>query len=297
MLLIIDIWLHHKNKEGLNEICKYLNLEYKYGSIDDLEKDIEKKYEMVYNPVEGMDIDKYDMRDGLRKWIFGPHFSVFPNEKLDKINKKQSNLFYIMPCQWCIDIWKNYYKVKINMIPFPFPVNTDKFNQIYDINDKRRNLVIIYYKSRNLEDLEYVLDFVYKKKEKFKLFSYKNRYNENDFIQHLHICKYAYILDAGESQGFALEEIMASNVPMLVWNVKDLSQEYSENSYPPYKTTSIPYWDDRCGEVFYEKEEMDNTYELFIKRIEEGKYKPREYVIDNLAVDKCALKFNELFMS
>ena len=60
MLLIIDIWLHHKNKEGLNEICKYLKLGYKYGSINDLDMDIDKKYQLVYNPSEGIDIDKYE---------------------------------------------------------------------------------------------------------------------------------------------------------------------------------------------------------------------------------------------
>jgi hypothetical protein len=41
---------------------------------------------------------------------------------------------------------------------------------------------------------------------------------------------------------------------------------------------------------------LNNTYELFIKRMEEGKYKPREYIMDNLTVDKCAMRFKNLFL-
>jgi hypothetical protein len=296
MLLIIDIWLHHKNREGLNEICKYLKLDYKYGSMDDLERDIEKRYKLVYNPVDGIDIDRYDKRDGMRKWIFGPHFSVFPDNKLDKINKSQSNLFYIMPSQWCIDIWRDIFGVKINMISMPFPVNMDKFTEIYQMNDERRNMVLIYYKNRNPQELEYLLNFINRVGERYKIFSYASRYDENDFLRHMHISKYAFILDAHESQGFAIEEIMSCNIPMLVWNVRDISQEYSENKYPSYKATTVPYWDNRCGEVFYDKEELIDKYQLFIKRIERGLYKPRDCVIDNLAVDKCAMRFKEKFL-
>ena len=38
--------------------------------------------------------------------------------------------------------------------------------------------------------------------------------------------KYGIILDAHESQGFAIEEALSCNVPLLVWNTKFMSQEY-----------------------------------------------------------------------
>jgi hypothetical protein len=296
MLLIINNWIHHKNKEGLEKICKYINLDFIYGSMDDLEKDVKRKFKIIYNSAVAIDIDKYDKRDGIRNWIFGPHFSVFPDSKLDLINKQQSNLFYIMPSQWCIDIWKNHFNVKINMKSITFPVDTDKFNQKYDINDKNRNIVIIYYKRRNPKELDILLELCYNNNLNVKIFDYVYGYDEKNFINNLHICKYAFILDAGESQGFAIEEMMASNIPLLVWNIRNLSQEYGENSYDPYESTSIPYWDDRCGEVFYEENELLSTYQLFIKKMEEGKYKPRDYIIENLSIEKCALRFKEFLI-
>ena len=70
-------------------------------------------------------------------------------------------------------------------------------------------------------------------------------YNENDFIETLKTAKYAFLLDAHESQGFAVQEMMSCNVPLLVWNVRFMSQEFNSN-YPDYEATSIEYWDMGC---------------------------------------------------
>ena len=56
--------------------------------------------------------------------------------------------------------------------------------------------------------------------------SYINKYNETDYINYLKECKYGIWVDAHESQGFALEEALSLDVPLLVWNIKSLNQEY-----------------------------------------------------------------------
>ena len=294
MLLIINIWIHPKNKKGLDAMCNYLKLNYKYGSLNDLEEDTDVKYKIVYNPTESINIQKFDNRDGKRLWLFGPHFSIFPNYKLDNINFKQSNLFYLMPSQWCIDIWKNHFNVPINMITMPFPVDVDKFNEIYKINDINRDKVIIYYKRRNPYELLYLLNFCNNRGIDYKIFDYVKSYDENDFLNYIHKCKYAIILDAGESQGFAIQEMMSCNVPMLVWSITDLSQEYSENSYSSYRATTIPYWDNICGEVFYEIDELEKTYQLFINKLGENLYNPRKFILNNLDVSNCSNRFYKL---
>ena len=297
MLLIINNWIHHKNKEGLYAMLNYLKLNYTDGSIKDLEEDIDKKYKIIYNPSENINIHKYDNRDGKRLWLFGPHFSTFPDNKLDIINFNQPNLFYLVPSEWCVNIWKNIYKVNINIAIIPFPVNSRKFNEIYNINDSRRNKVIIYYKRRNPHELLYLLNFCENKKIDYKIFDYVKGYDENDFLNYLHQCKYAIILDACESQGFAIQEIMACNVPMIVWNIYDLSQEYGENSYNPYKATTIPYWSNLCGEVFYNKDELEQTYNIFIHNLNNGLYKPREFILNNLDIQQCSNIFQKLLIT
>jgi len=282
MLLIIDNYLHHKNKEGFNAILDYLKIDYKYGGT---ENDI-MNANIIYSPSFSLDIKKYENK----KFIFGPHFSVFPDAKLDKINFKSNYHLYIMPSQWVNDMWKKNFTVNIDMFAFPFPVNTNKFNQI----KKNREKVVVYFKNRKKTELLFIINFLNSQNINYVLFSYDNRYDEEDFLNNLYDCKYAIIIGRHESQGFAIEEMLSCNIPLLVWDVKYLSQEEGCD-YPDYSATSIPYWDNRCGEFFYNSNEFIDKYNLFINNLDN--YRPREYILENLSIEQCANRFKDIFLN
>ena len=73
-----------------------------------------------------------------------------------------------------------------------------------------------------------------------------------------------------------------------------MNQEEGSN-FPSIEATSIPYWDQRCGEFFYKKEEFETKYNEFINKLDI--YKPREYVLENLSVEKTAENFKNLFIN
>ena len=100
----------------------------------------------------------------------------------------------------------------------------------------------------------------------------------------------SYVMNPPDN--FAIEEALSCNVPLLVWNVSSMNQEEVSN-FPNIEATSIPYWDQRCGEFFYKKEEFETKYNEFINKLDI--YKPREYVLENLSVEKCADNFKGLF--
>jgi hypothetical protein len=56
--------------------------------------------------------------------------------------------------------------------------------------------------------------------------------------------------------------------------------------------TTIPYWDERCGEYFYNLSELEKTFNLFISKLET--YKPRDYILDNLTMEKCEEKLIDI---
>ena len=56
------------------------------------------------------------------------------------------------------------------------------------------------------------------------------------------------------------------NIPLLVWDVKSMNQEEGYN-YPDIPCTTIPYWDETCGEYFYEANELENKYNVFINNL------------------------------
>jgi len=283
MFLIINDFLHHKNREGLEAMLRYLNIDFDYGNETDIGND---KYKIIYSPCNPVNIHKHPDKF----YIFGPHFCVLPsdNDRLNYINYKQHNLIYTVPSQWCIDIL-NKYNLNINLSTLPFPVNTIKFNEVKDID---KTEVLIYFKSRNPDEFQFLIENLKKRGiDNFRIFSYSHRYDENDFINHIHKSKYGIVLDAHESQGFAIEEMMSCNLPLLVWNVSRFNQEYGHN-YPPYPATTIPYWDERCGEFFYEAHEFDNKFDLFLSKLDS--YKPRDYVMENLSVNVCAERFKNI---
>ena len=69
-----------------------------------------------------------------------------------------------------------------------------------------------------------------------------------------------------------------------------MTQEYGRRN-EAVPCTSIPYWDDRCGEIFYKQEEFETKFVEFINKL--NMYKPREYILENLSVEKCAKRFKE----
>jgi glycosyltransferase involved in cell wall biosynthesis len=234
-------------------------------------------YDAVYSPCEPIDVSKYPNT----KFIFGPQFSVFPDERLNLIKFK--NVLYNLLSDWVINFWNQYQLCdNLKFIKLPFGVDTEKFNEINTLSDREK--VFIYFKKRNPEELQLILHFFQNKNIEIKLFNYESRYYEEEYLNYLQNSKYGVWLDAHESQGFALQEALSCNVPLLVWNASSMNQEYG-SSYTNFPASTIPYWDERCGEFFYEKEEFEEKFDLFTSNLET--YKPREYILENLSIDVC----------
>ncbi len=276
-MLFINTYIHHKNHHFISNFKK-INL-INCNSVNDINIDM---IDIVFSPSEPIDVSKYPNV----KFIFGPHFSVFPNESLNII--KGNNSVYNLLSDWVINIWKSYPITNdINFVKLPFGVDTNRF--IDNKNIGERNKILVYFKNRNPNHLQFIVDYLNFKGLEFRIFSYDHKYDENDYINYLQDTKYFICIDRHESQGFALQEALSCNVPLLVWNVKSMADEYGSNYSSEHKATCVPYWDDRCGEIFYEENEFEKTFEKYINNI--NNYKPREYILENLSFDVCENRF------
>lgn len=244
--------------------------------------------DVIYSPDKFIDISLYPKK----KFIFGPHFSVFPNSVVTKFNNIHKNGVYIQPSQPSVDTWQKEFGFKnLPMKAIPFGVDTDRFNQ----TNKKRENVILYYKSRDPNEFNFLLDFLNSKSISYRLFSYQKRYSEQEFLDYLKSCKYGIVLDAHESQGFAIEEMLSCNVPLLVWGSTLRRQEYPYKiNYQNLKSkvTTVPYWDDRCGVLFHDAHMLSKSYETFINRIDT--FRPREFVLESVSYEACVKKWNKL---
>jgi hypothetical protein len=281
-ILLLYRDFHHKNRAAL---YAYKNIQITpFYSPEELSHFNLSDYDAVYSPAYPIDVSKYPNT----RFIFGPHFSVFPEENLRWIQGPTT--VYIQPSKWASDVWlTNPLCRDIDIRPVPFGVDTMSFTEIKPIEE--RTEVFVYYKTRGPDDLLFIKDKLKEMDISYTLVSYDYRYKEQEYRELLKNAKYGIWVGRHESQGFALEEALSCNVPLLVWDVLSMNQENGPN-YADIPATTIPYWDSRCGEIFYRREHFDYAYRLFMSKLRH--FKPREYVLSNLTMEKCENQFMKL---
>jgi hypothetical protein len=143
----------------------------------------------------------------------------------------------------------------------------------------------VYVKGRLESEVKHVLDFLDSKKETYTIIRYGS-YKNPEFLEQLRLSKYVVWIGCHESQGFALQETLASNIPILVWDVKSMYEEYGSDQKSMYESyrrshhslaaTAVPYWSDECGVKFYEKEELSDKYDIMNSKL--SSFNPRGFI-------------------
>jgi hypothetical protein len=115
-------------------------------------------------------------------------------------------------------------------------------------------------------------------------------YREEEFRLALTRCRVMIFLCEHETQGIAYQQALSCGVPIFAW---DRRGPWQDPSYYPHKVifspvTSVPYWDERCGDRFSGLAEFEARWPLFWDDAQRGRFVPRDYVLENLTLEKCA---------
>ena len=210
--------------------------------------------------------------------IIGPQVWLFDNYGKFLIENQQYFRKIIAPSQWVKDKFENKFKLPSDKVAV-WPVGIQSFNNTRNIEFD----CLIYHKSRSLQELNYAKNFLKERNLSSHFLKYGS-YDEQQFRDLANKAKFAFIIDDTESQGIAIQEMMSLGVPLFVWDVKEWTYMGEEYRVP---ATSVPYWDERCGEKFYTIDEMGETFDKFYARINE--YDPKGYFEDNLSFE-CSVK-------
>ncbi len=230
------------------------------------------------------------------KVIIGPNLFIMSTDIPIYIRSyiKQASQF-IQPCSWVVDLWKilDYRLTNLNI--WPTGIDIDEF---IPSNSKKKKKVLLYHKLRPQEELILIKNVLDKMKLEYNLVIY-GKYDEKTFKEIL--AETSFILWHGkhESQGIALQESLACNIPILViecsslWGQINFGYDNLFDKLKKFKVTTVPYFDNTCGIIV---EKIDDLKDGINKISDEfTSFAPRGYVEKNLNLSKQAKELLELF--
>jgi len=100
-----------------------------------------------------------------------------------------------------------------------------------------------------------------------------------------------------ETQGIALEQMLAAGVPVLAWDAGGDWQnlKYSRRGVRFGPVTTVPYWDDRCGSKFASATDFAPILEDFWRAVQRDAFAPREMILERkLTLEGAAQAYVEL---
>jgi len=286
-ILLIDSYIHHKNKKAIQLMAERSSSEL---VITNDSNRFYEEWDIVFIPV-GL-IPSY-IFPRAKRIVYGPHNFVFPTKEwLEVANIFDSRCVYTCLSGWVQTVYKEFGTLPMLVQPLPFCVDIDKF--------KPENKTIeydcfVYFKHRHPSILDSVLKELSIRNMKYIVLSY-GKYNENDYINILHKVKFGIWVGCSESQGFAVQECLSCNVPLLVLNATSMFDEYNNDKYDYIKekgkykleATSLTYWNDSCGIIVSNlSNDLDKMRENYMK------FSPRQFIVDTLSPEKCLKRFTE----
>ena len=210
--------------------------------------------------------------------IIGPQVWMFDGYGQFLIENQNYYKKIIAQSEWV----KNKFITKFNLPEDKlavWPVGIEEFNNIREPNYD----CLIYFKRRDQSELDAVKKFLVSNGLSYRMVEY-GTYGEDGFKQLVNSAKFCFLVNGTESQGIAVQEIMSMGVPIIAWDIKEWLDQGEAYRVP---ATSIPYWDERCGEVFFNIDDLEVTFSKFYATLDQ--YDPKAFIKDNLSFE-CSVK-------
>jgi hypothetical protein len=218
--------------------------------------------------------------------IFGPGDYGDPDAAVTLVREPRIRKL-IQPCEWAADLYREGCGER--MMVWPVGIDTDLW---HDESMQAKSVdVLVYDKIRWHRErevprvLQRVTDHLQACGRTFATLRYGHHHHD-EFRRGLRHSRSMIFLCEHETQGLACEEALASNVPVLAWDEGVLVDPHQRRfAKPDLVVSSVPYFDERCGETF-RIAEFEKTFSLFWDKL--GGYRPRQYVLENLSLARSA---------
>lgn len=237
-----------------------------------------------------------DKMRGANPILFGSAIFSHPVDDPDLFRRLPVRLM-LVPGEWVRRMHAPFYGDRV--VVWPTGVDVDLWQPTDDVG---KDLDVLLYDKIRWEHERFVKTLIgpienllASRKLRFESIRY-GHYRENDFRQLLGRSRAMIFLCEHESQGFAYLQALSCGVPILAW---DRGGEWQDPTYYPHHerfgpVTSVPYWDQRCGLKFADSLEFSQRFEDFWAGVLGRRFRPRDYVVENLTLEGCSRQYVEL---
>jgi len=234
------------------------------------------------------------------KIMYGPQLFVVPEGKVveKRIQKYASHCVLNCLSEWVKTYWFEFANdFVVPVAALPFSIETSKFKPT---DTPKQYDCLVYFKRRHTDLLHFATEQLSHKGLSFNVLTYGS-YDEEKYLDLLQKSKFLLSLDAHESQGYALQEAMSCNVPLLVLDSTSMYDEVDNQNVSTYKkhkpkqlfATSVPYWSEECGIKITDHRELSGAIDYMM--VNGLFFTPRNYVLNTLSDKVCMKRFLHYF--
>lgn len=217
-------------------------------------------------------------------FVVGPNVALYPSD-IEQFDLRKA--IYIQPGPTAVNFWNT---LGFNQCPLRYwaaGIDTTLFTPS---NTETRDIVLVYHKQRDIQELEIVTSTLATKGLKFAILPY-GAYYEKEYLSFLSRARYVIWHGGNESQGIALQEAMSCNIPILVCDVTTIGQsQHSRTTYSEkvknIAATSVPYFNKKCGIRITRIKDLNNAIDEMEAKLRI--FTPREFILRNLSLEKQA---------
>jgi len=276
-------WGHTSRMNGPRKVIRNLTESLKQEGIEFAVNEEKYKHNLVLQ-YDAKGHEKHSLIEQ-ETCVIGPQVWLFDSYGQFLIQNPNYYKSIIAPSQWVKDLFVNKFGMDESKVAV-WPVGIDLKPFKKDLSSIKYDC-LLYYKRRSKEELEAAIRFLEECKMSYNLIEYGS-YSQKELELFCDQSAFCFLLNGTESQGIAVQEMMARDMPMFVWDIKEWNDQGEQWRVP---ATSIPYWSDQCGVVFYDEHEMEYAFNEFCDKI----YTSRKYVEENLSYKKSVNILLEIF--
>lgn len=197
----------------------------------------------------------------------------------------------LVPGEWMRLMCEPFWKEKV--AAWPVGIDTEKWKPVPNTNRDIDFLVydkVMWQRDRREVDLLQPIRDELRRRGLTTAEIRYGHYREEAYAATLRRAAAMIFLCEHETQGIAYQQALSAGVPILAWDRGGLWEDpefYPERvKYGP--VSSVPYWDDRCGAKFESRTDFPIQLDKFLKQSSDGLLSPREFILENLTLEKGA---------